>query len=154
MTNEPMTNEPMTNEPMTNEPMMEGSTMEGSTMEGSTMEGSTMDGMAMDGSTMDGMAMDMPMMDLMPGNGIMLTIDVLMIVTTMALIGFYIFRRHQIHLASAGLGIILLLLGFIITASLYTYDLATMVVLPGLIGEMKAMNEMMRLHLSYSWYIQ
>ena len=99
-------------------------------------------------------AMDMPMMDMMPSEEIMLTIDTVMIFTTMALVGFYMLRRHQIHLASAGLGILLLLLGFVITASLYTYDLVTMVVLPSLMGEMKAMNEMMRLHLSYAWYIQ
>ncbi len=82
------------------------------------------------------MEMDMPMMEMMPNHGIMLAIDTLMIFTTMALIGFYIFRRHQIHTASVGLGIVLLLLGFVITASLYTYDLATMVVLPSLIGDM------------------
>ena len=122
--------------------------------DGSMMDGSTMDGSMKDDMAMDGSMMDMPMMEMMPSEGIMLTIDTLMIFTTLALIGFYILRRRQINLDRAGLGITLLLLGFIITASLYTYDLTTMVVLPFFMSEMNAMNEMMRLHLSYSWYIQ
>jgi signal transduction histidine kinase len=93
------------------------------------------------------------MMDMFPAWGAMVTIDLLMIAATLALATFCFLQRERILAAGAGTGVLLLLSGFVAVVLLYAYDLATMTILPSILGEKAAMQEMMRLHLGYSWYV-
>ena len=88
-----------------------------------------------------------------PSSAAMMTIDVAMIVATIAICLLCSIKRRLIHRANAGFGIGLLLAGLFAITSLNAFDIYTMTVLPQRVGKMAAMQEMTALHLSYSWYV-
>lgn len=95
----------------------------------------------------------MAMMQIFPPMSVMMVVDFAMVILLFAAIfvgGFSVVKHRNQPIAK---GIILIVLGSISIASVYVYDLYTMLVLPSMIGMEAAMSEMVWLHLNYSWYL-
>jgi len=95
----------------------------------------------------------MSLQDVFPPGAAMFAIDVAVIAAAIILIVICYAQRARIRDAGGGRGILLLLAGFLSIAALYTCDLYLMTVQAWLAGQEVAMQQMVRLHLTYSWYI-
>ncbi len=87
-----------------------------------------------------------------PSFGTMVAFDIAFVLAAVAATLVTAWNWGRIRAAGAALGVVLINLGIWIAVAVYVVDLYDMIVLPRFVGQEAAMEAMLRLHQSASWY--